>query len=464
MLITKHRSALLRFLLILSLVVILLQPFGVYAHSGDTDSSGGHYDHENGGYHYHCGGHPAHQHPGGVCPYDGPVNKPSSGSGTGIGSSTGSNSGSSSTEDKYKNSDDDSIIFVYIIMAVVIILLLYYLYREFFPAQKKTLPTTFETEIFDPFPEIEPEPKTKPSTTLQRTPLSTSDSAVFTIPPKNPPKKETPMLQTTIYPSSKPPQTNTHSLGVSDELIKLKNGNEFLRNKVDKLNQQLINTNKENERLKRDIASLKEEHSHKAQYSQSQTNAELVKSLAQKEADNQKLTTEIERLKKQQRETQKEIVTAYEKSDRLLEEKQNLQLRYDKLSQQKQTNSNALLTKENEQLKREIAALKAELEQEKQRTNLELPNLQSVEDTPEYLKLPDENAYYDALRTTRTQKVSSGKLILKQLFGKMYSEYSKKTYTTTLDSCTCDDFHYRKKVCKHMLAFALEIKAVDLKK
>lgn len=46
-----------------------------YAHSGKTDSSGGHYDHDTGEYHYHHG-HPAHQHTdmdgdGDLdCPYD----------------------------------------------------------------------------------------------------------------------------------------------------------------------------------------------------------------------------------------------------------------------------------------------------------------------------------------------------------------------------------------------------------
>lgn len=45
------------------------------AHSGRTDSNGGHKDNKNksglGSYHYHCGGYPAHQHSGGVCPYAG---------------------------------------------------------------------------------------------------------------------------------------------------------------------------------------------------------------------------------------------------------------------------------------------------------------------------------------------------------------------------------------------------------
>lgn len=43
------------------------------AHSGRTDSNGGHKDNKNasglGFYHYHCGGYPAHLHDGGVCPY-----------------------------------------------------------------------------------------------------------------------------------------------------------------------------------------------------------------------------------------------------------------------------------------------------------------------------------------------------------------------------------------------------------
>lgn len=43
------------------------------AHSGRTDSRGGHHDYKNksglGSYHYHHG-YPAHLHPNGVCPYD----------------------------------------------------------------------------------------------------------------------------------------------------------------------------------------------------------------------------------------------------------------------------------------------------------------------------------------------------------------------------------------------------------
>ena len=51
-----------------------IMPLTLFAHSGRTDSNGGHKDNKNksglGSYHYHCGGYPAHLHDNGVCPYD----------------------------------------------------------------------------------------------------------------------------------------------------------------------------------------------------------------------------------------------------------------------------------------------------------------------------------------------------------------------------------------------------------
>lgn len=56
-----------------SMLVFSSVPGTAQAHSGRTDSSGGHHDNKNksglGSYHYHCGGNPAHLHDGGVCPY-----------------------------------------------------------------------------------------------------------------------------------------------------------------------------------------------------------------------------------------------------------------------------------------------------------------------------------------------------------------------------------------------------------
>ncbi len=56
-------TAVLAFVALASLLITVC-----YAHSGRTDSKGGHYDRKNGGYHYHHG-YPAHDHPGGKCPY-----------------------------------------------------------------------------------------------------------------------------------------------------------------------------------------------------------------------------------------------------------------------------------------------------------------------------------------------------------------------------------------------------------
>lgn len=56
-------------------MLVITMPFMALAHGGRTDGSGGHKDNKNksglGGYHYHCGGYPAHLHNGGVCPYKG---------------------------------------------------------------------------------------------------------------------------------------------------------------------------------------------------------------------------------------------------------------------------------------------------------------------------------------------------------------------------------------------------------
>ncbi len=58
---------------LLVLFITILSISVVFAHSGRTDSNGGHKDKNNvsglGPYHYHCGGYPAHLHPNGVCPY-----------------------------------------------------------------------------------------------------------------------------------------------------------------------------------------------------------------------------------------------------------------------------------------------------------------------------------------------------------------------------------------------------------
>ena len=67
-------ACVLRKMLALLLVLMLAMSGTALAHSGRTDSRGGHKDNKNksglGSYHYHCNGKPAHLHSGGICPYD----------------------------------------------------------------------------------------------------------------------------------------------------------------------------------------------------------------------------------------------------------------------------------------------------------------------------------------------------------------------------------------------------------
>ena len=61
-----------RFLAVIAIIFCMI-PSIVIAHSGGTDSAGGHHDYNNvsglGSYHYHHGYGP-HLHENGVCPYD----------------------------------------------------------------------------------------------------------------------------------------------------------------------------------------------------------------------------------------------------------------------------------------------------------------------------------------------------------------------------------------------------------
>lgn len=87
-----------------------------FAHSGKTDSNGGHKDNKNksglGSYHYHCGGYPAHLHTNGVCPYSSnsstAANKNSKTTSKTSSSSTGSNSSANSKSSTSSNSSANS--------------------------------------------------------------------------------------------------------------------------------------------------------------------------------------------------------------------------------------------------------------------------------------------------------------------------------------------------------------------
>ena len=90
------------------LIVFIIFVIKALAHSGRTDSSGGHNDNSNksglGGYHYHCGGYPPHLHTNGTCPYKSSSSSSSSSSTT----STSSVAYTTATQsDRYDEGYDD---------------------------------------------------------------------------------------------------------------------------------------------------------------------------------------------------------------------------------------------------------------------------------------------------------------------------------------------------------------------
>lgn len=92
----KNKKKIISIVLIISSVILI--GANTYAHSGRTDSNGGHKDNNNksglGSYHYHCGGYPAHLHTNGVCPYS---------SSTSSNKSSSSSSSSSNKESQKKS-------------------------------------------------------------------------------------------------------------------------------------------------------------------------------------------------------------------------------------------------------------------------------------------------------------------------------------------------------------------------
>ena len=104
----KKRKILTILLITLSLISININ---LFAHSGRTDSNGGHKDNQNksglGSYHYHCGGYPAHLHPNGVCPYASSQST-SSGSSSNSSKNTSSSTSSSSSNNASKNTSNNN--------------------------------------------------------------------------------------------------------------------------------------------------------------------------------------------------------------------------------------------------------------------------------------------------------------------------------------------------------------------
>lgn len=91
------------------LVSLIIASSSLLAHSGRTDSNGGHKDNKNksglGSYHFHCGGYPAHLHSNGICPY-----KSSGSNSTNNSSVSGSTSSTTKSKSTYTEKEQTFII------------------------------------------------------------------------------------------------------------------------------------------------------------------------------------------------------------------------------------------------------------------------------------------------------------------------------------------------------------------
>lgn len=129
--------------LLLIICTLILIPAIVYAHPGQTDSDGGHYDRSTGKYHYHHG-YSSHQHTNNECPYD--FDDKTGESSNGLSGNLGNN--------VYLYSEDNPNEWFFWGFIPLVTLLIFFGYKGFSALHKKHTsitqpPKTFETYHFE---------------------------------------------------------------------------------------------------------------------------------------------------------------------------------------------------------------------------------------------------------------------------------------------------------------------------
>lgn len=133
-------------IIIFFIIIALFVGLPALAHSGGTDSKGGHYDHSTGEYHYHHG-YSAHQHENGECPY----------------------SSNSASSDSDSDSDSDSLFWFFVIIIVIAALWLYFKFKNSSSQSKPLPPPPAPTKRSPPEYRVDPRlhpDRTSPSTEL----------------------------------------------------------------------------------------------------------------------------------------------------------------------------------------------------------------------------------------------------------------------------------------------------------
>lgn len=340
---------------VLSILLILAACVPVSAHSGNTDSNGGHYDSSTGQYHYHHG-YPAHQHKNGECPY-GFDDKTDHQSGL-LSSGNSSSGGCSSSE-----GCGSSVSWIYILVfgvAFLVIALFIWAYSDSGSSDKSNKPET-----------------TSQSTSVQSNKPAPASQSTSADSQKNIPKED-------------------------PEITKLKN--------------EIQSLNRENKDLKQSVS-----------YKDS-----LIKK-------HEERIRELEINKTKQIQTFQEEITQLE----------------DQLQK-----TVSLSAEESEALKKEMESVAAF-------KSIFYPKLDELSKkySSIFVGYPTLDAFYQQISNKRFHK----SLVENISFGKKIDFKCEivsdgKTYQTSLSECTCEDFMYRKVVCKHMLFVAYNTGVILLNK
>lgn len=411
--------------IICAVLLFSLTAFPVYAHSGKTDASGGH--NSPSGYHYHCGGYPAHQHPNGVCPYEGSTadskNSSSSSGATSSSadtrySSTKGSSGYSFTSSSLSSGDIGLILLAVVVITVVIIIdvsLISSLKAKKAKSNNATesyCATPEQHELPPPPPPVlsPPVPSSPPVVTDKNNPQkknapAQSTPVIFYNPPAIPP------IQVKSTPVDPPPIETNVSLNTQNQ----SNGN--ANNDLDNLS-------------KKEKAELNE----------------LRESVPHLIGENFILSSENEKLRKQ-------IETLHEQlnfeSDRWLVE------------QLERSNNTSKL--EIAKLQETILNLQLNLDTLYNHQNdlIDPDSLIKILSAQEHIYFSNQypiDSFLNSIYIGRYINALQSDMFIEDQINVTATIHSKEhCYTTTLSSCTCEDFTYRKIPCKHMIYLAQTI-------
>ena len=426
-------------------VLLLLLSVPVSAHSGKTDASGGHYDSSTGEYHYHHG-YPAHQHTNGKCPYD-------------YKDKTDHSSGSSSNKSDSSEGGSGIIWIILPLMGVGAIIAIIMFFRS------RSDPSAYSQTANNFRPSAQPP---KQSTPVQRTPTVTPKPPIVTPkPPTVTPKPPTVTQKTstvTQNPSasiSKPPLPTPQATDDKKKIQELESKIKDLTGERDKYKKQVEDSSKpvapsldtsEALQLKTRIKDLQDQ------------NKRLQDQNKQLREQNEKQTAQISALGQAAQPEPKysdDYVLGLEKKISTLEaindthKKTINSLKSELTNARKSSHSSApIYNEEREFLEGKIDSLKEELKEPTYFKNLFTSMLKRIEKEGDSLfyNYPSVHLF---LRQVTDKRFHRAMIEDMSISGKINVQASirssSNTYTTSLQSCGCEDFRRNNAPCKHMM-------------